>query len=368
MKIVCSKQNLINGVNIALKAVPANTTMSILNCILITAKEGYIKFTATDGDLGIDTKVEGVIAKEGIIAIEAKIFSEVVRKLPDMDVSIESDDNFVVKINCGKLNFEINGHDGSSFTLLPEIEKKNPITVSQLTLKDVIRQTIFSIGQSDTNKIMSGIHFFIKENVLKCSSLDGHRISIRNIELKNSYDTVEAIVPGKALGEISKILSGGADDDVEIYITKNHICFIFDDTTVVSRLIEGKFFDVNKMISSDYETKISINKKDLFESLDRTMLFSKEGNKKPIVVRISDGILKIEVNSPLGSMDEELDIKMQGREVNIGFNPRFLSDALRVIDDEVIDMYLVNAKAPCYIKDEKDSYIYLVLPINLNNI
>ena len=368
MKIVCSKQDLSNGVNIVLKAVPANTTMSILNCILITAKDGYINFTATDGDLGIDTRVKGVIANEGIIAIEAKLFSEVVRKLPDMDVSIESDNNNVVKINCGKLKFEINGQDGSTFTLLPDVEKENPIIISQLTLKDVIRQTIFSIGQSDTNKIMSGIHFLINGNVLKCSSLDGHRISIRNIELKDSYETSEAIVPGKALGEISKILSGGAEDDVCIYIKKNHICFTFDNTTVVSRLIEGKFFDVNKMISSDYETKISINKKELFESLDRTMLFSKEGNKKPVVVRIKDDILKIEVNSPLGSMDEELEIKMTGREVNIGFNPRFLSDALRVIDDETIDMYLVNAKAPCYIKDENDSYIYLVLPINLTNI
>lgn len=367
MKIICSKASLTNGVNIVLKAVPTNTTMSILNCILVTAKDGFIKFTSTDGDLGIETKVEGVIAEEGVIAIDAKMFSEVVRKLPDIDVSIEADNNFAVKIKCGKLKFEINGQDGSGFTLLPNVEKNNPLVISQLTLKDIIRQTIFSIGLNDTNKVMSGIHFFINSNKLKCSSLDGHRISIRNVELKNNYEPLEAIVPGKALNEISKILNGGSEDEIEIYITKNHILFEFNDTTVVSRLIEGKFFDVNKMISTDYETKITVNKKELYECLDRSMLFSKEGNKKPVVVNIDNSILKIEVNSPLGSMDEEIDIEMQGRSVNIGFNPKFLSDALKAIDDEVIEMYLVNAKAPCYIKDEKDSYIYLVLPINLAN-
>ena len=367
MKIVCSKSELLNGVNIVSKAVPANTTMSILNCILIDASGDNIKFSANDGDLGIETIIYGNIVDKGIIAIDAKMFSDVVRKLPDYDVEIEVNKDFNVNIKCGKLLFNINGERGDSFTYLPEVEKNEAIVVSQFTLKEIVRQTIFSIGNSDTNKIMSGIHIFISGENLKCSSLDGHRISIRNVGLKNSYSPIEAIVPGKALNEISKILNGGAEDDAFIYISKNFILFEFENTKVVSRLIEGNYFDVNKMISTDYETKLTINKKDLYDCIDRSMLFSKEGNKKPIVISVNEGSLKLAVNSPLGSMNEEIEIEMSGRPLDIGFNPKFLIDALKVIDDESIDIYFVNAKAPCYIKDENESYIYLVLPINLNN-
>lgn len=367
MKIICSKDQLMYGVNIVSKAVPANTTMSILNCILVDASGDIIKFTANDGDLGIETTVEGNIIDHGIIAIDAKMFSDVVRKLPDIDVEIEVGSDNIVKIKCGKLNFEINGENGESFTVLPYIEKNEAVIISQLALKDLIRQTIFSIGNSDTNKIMSGIHLFINNNKLKVSSLDGHRISIRNIELKNNYLPMEAIVPGKALNEISKILTGGAEDDVNFYITKNFVLFEFNNTKVVSRLIEGNYFDVNKMISQDYETKIVINKKSLYECIDRSMLFSKEGNKKPIVVNINEDMLELVVKSPLGNMDEEIEIEMSGRPLVIGFNPKFLIDALKVIDDENISIYFVNPKAPCYIKDENESYIYLVLPINLNS-
>ena len=212
MKIICSKASLTNGVNIVLKAVPTNTTMSILNCILIDATDGIIKFTSNDGDLGIETIVDGVIEEKGSIAIDAKTFSDIVRALPDTDIIIDADKNNNIKVIYGKSKFEIKGEPGDNFTSLPEIEKNEAIVLSQLTLKDIIRQTIFSIGAGEANKIMNGIHFFINGDKLKCSSLDGHRISIRFTKLKESYSVNEAIVPGKTLNEISKIISGGAED------------------------------------------------------------------------------------------------------------------------------------------------------------
>lgn len=367
MKIICSKSSLLNGVQTVSKAVPANTTMSILECILVDASEDFIKLTANDTELGIETVIEGEIVDKGVVAIEAKMLLDVVRKLPDSQITIETDDNFSVSITCGKSKFNIMGKSGEDFTSLPEVEKSDAVIISQMTLKDLIRQTIFSIGVSETNKIMSGIDIIIKNDQLKFTSLDGHRISIRKVQLKNIYPEKEVIVPGKTLSEISKILTGGAEDDVNIYITKNHILFEFEQTLVVSRLIEGNYFSVDKMMSSDYETKISINKRDLYECIDRSMLFSKEGNKKPIVISVNDEVLRLVVNSPLGSMDEEIEISKQGKEITIGFNPKFLLDALKVIDEESIDIYFVNAKAPCYIKDENEKFIYLILPVNLNN-
>ena len=168
--------------------------------------------------------------------------------------------------------------------------------------------------------------------------------------------------------EISKIVPGGVDDDVLIYLTDNHIVFEFDTTTVVSRLIEGEYFRIDQMLSSAYETKVIVNKKELLDCIDRATLLVKEGDKKPIIIDIQDGAMELQINSAMGSMKEEIDINKEGKDIMIGFNPKFLIDALRVIDDEEISIYLVNPKAPCFIRNEEESYIYLILPVNFNSV
>ncbi len=368
MKLVCSKSNLLNGVNIVSKAVPNRTTMSILECILIDASGSSIKLIANDTELGIETIVEGDIKEKGKIALDAKILTEIVRKLPDSDVTIECDSSLKTYIVCDKANFTIIGKPADEFTYLPNVERLDSINVSQFTLKEVIRQTIFSIADNDNNKIMTGELFEINNDILKVVSLDGHRISVRKINLKSSYNNKKVIVPGKTLNEISKILSGEADKDVNIFFTGKHIIFEFDSTTVVSRLIEGEYFKIDQMLSSDYETKVSINKKDLYNSIDRATLLVKEGDKKPIIMNITDESIELKINSTVGSLDEEISITKQGKDILIGFNPKFMMDALRVIDDEVIDIYLVNPKAPCFIKNSEESYIYMVLPVNFTTV
>lgn len=366
MKIVCSKSKLLYGVNIVSKAVPTRTTMAILECILINASEGTIKLIANDMELGIETIIEGDIQEQGIIALDAKIFSEIVRKLPDNDVIIETDTSFKTTIKCEKAKFSIVGKSGEDFSYLPYIERNERISISQFTLKDVIRQTIFSIADNENNKLMTGELFEINENRLQVVSLDGHRISIRNIELKDNYAHKKVVVPGKTLQEISKIIPGGVDDDVNIFITNNHILFEFEQTTVVSRLIEGEFFKIEQMLSSDYETKVRINKRELLDCIDRATLLVKEGDKKPIIMNITPDKMELKINSFIGSMNEEIDISKDGKDIMIGFNPKFFIDALRVIDEEEVSLYMVNPKAPCFIKDENESFIYLILPVNFN--
>ena len=366
MKIVCNKSDLVKGVNIVSKAVPGKTTMPILECILIDATTDIIKLTANDMELGIQTEIAGEIIDRGMIAIDAKIFSEIVRKLPDNEVSIETDDRLQTTIVCEKAKFDISGKPGNEFAYLPIIEKYDSIEISQFTLKEVIRQTIFSIADTESNKLMTGELFEIKDNVLRVASLDGHRISIRKIELKNPVSDYKMVVPGKTLIEISKILSGEAESMVEISYTNNHIVFEFDDTIVVSRLIEGDYFKIDQMLSSDYDTKVRINKKEFLNCIDRATLLIKEGDKKPIIIDIQDEMMELKIKSQIGSMNEEIMISKDGKDLLIGFNPKFLIDALRVIDDEEVTLYLMNAKAPCFIKDETESYIYLILPVNFN--
>ncbi len=366
MKLICSKSNLLHGVNIVSKAVPTRTTMAILECILIDASSNEIKLTANDMELGIETKIEGEITERGVIALDAKIFSEIVRKLPDSDVTIETDASFKTTITCEKAKFNIVGKSGDDFSYIPFIERNEPIVMSQFTLKEVIRQTIFSIADNDNNKLMTGELFEIEENDLKVVSLDGHRISIRNIELKDNYSHKKVVVPGKTLQEVSKILPGSAEDEVSIFLTDNHIVFEFENTTVVSRLIEGEYFKIEQMLSSDYETKVKINKRELLDCIDRATLLVKEGDKKPIIMNITDGTMELKINSFIGSMNEDIDIAKEGKDILIGFNPKFFIDALRVIDEEEITLYMVNPKAPCFIKDDEGTFIYLILPVNFN--
>ena len=366
MKLISSKQNLLYGVNIVSKAVPTRTTMAILECILIDASTNEIKLTANDMELGIETKIEGQIEERGIIALDAKIFSEIVRKLPDSDVTIETDSSFKTTITCEKAKFNIVGKSGDDFSYIPYIERNESIHMSQFTLKEVIRQTIFSIADNDNNKLMTGELFEINENELKVVSLDGHRISIRKIQLKENYEHKKVVVPGKTLQEISKILPGSADSEVDIYITDNHIVFEFENTTVVSRLIEGEYFKIEQMLSSDYETKVKINKRELLDCIDRATLLVKEGDKKPIIMNVTEESMELKINSFIGSMNEDIDIKKEGKDILIGFNPKFFIDALRVIDEEEVTLYMVNPKAPCFIKDDEESFIYLILPVNFN--
>ena len=364
MKLICAKNELLKSVNISLKAVSSKTTMPILECILIDASAAEITFTSNDMELGIETKVKGIIEEKGIVALDAKLFSDIIRKLPDSDVTIQTDANLNTTITCEKAKFTIPGKSGDDFAYLPVIERTEGIEISQFTLKEVIRQTIFSIAANENNKLMTGELFEIKDNMLKVVSLDGHRIAIRKIELKDNYPARKVVVPGKTLQEISKIVPGGVDDDVNIYFTDNHILFEFDSTIVVSRLIEANnYFDTDKMISNDYKTKIAINKKEMADCIDRATLLIKDGDKKPVFLSIKDTELELNINTFIGSMDESIPISKEGEDILISFNPKFLIDILRVLDVEQVEMYFSNPKAPCFIRDEEGSYIYIVLPV-----
>ena len=366
MKLQFQKSALLNGISIVSKAIPAKTTMSILECILIDADADQIKLTGNDMELGIETRVEGSILERGKIALDAKLFYEIIRKLPDGEapVIITSDNKFNTTIQCESALFNIPGRDGEEFSYLPYIERDQSITLSQFTLKEAIRQTIFSISPNDSNKMMAGELLEVKENILKVVSLDGHRISIRNIALKESYESHKVIVPGKTLSEISKILSGDNEKEVQIFFSKNHILFEFDDTMVVSRLIDGEYFKIDHMLSSDYETRVKVNKREFMDSIDRSMILIRDSDRKPIILNVEDSNVNLKVRSTIGSMNADVSAYKAGKDIMIAFNPKFLLDALRVIDDEEVELYMMNPKSPCFIKDEEGTYIYLILPVN----
>ena len=374
MKISCSKSALLSGIQTVIRALPAKSTMSIMECILINTTGGKITLTVNNLDLGIETIIEGNIEKSGVVALDAKHFSDVIRKMPDSDsdIVIETDDNLTASFKCEQSVQNMPGRSDDEFPYLPDLDKNDSIVISQLSLRELIRKTSFSIADisEDTpgQQTMRGELMEIKDNNIRMCSLDGHRISMCNMELRESYPYKKVIVPGKSLKELAKIIGGGAEDDVEIFFNPNHISFEYDSTKVVSRIIEGNFFDVNKMLVGDYETKVKINKKKLYECLDRSTIYVREGDKKPIILDIKDDSISIKINSAIGNMNENVPASKSGKDMIIGFNPRFVIDALNVIDDEEIELDFVNSKAPCFIKKEDMSYVYVVLPVTISAV
>ena len=204
----------------------------------------------------------------------------------------------------------------------------------------------------------------MKENILRFTTLDGHRISIRSVTLKDNYGQVKVIIPSKTLGEITKIISADHEKEIIIHFGANQVLFSFDKTTVISRLIEGEYFKIEHMISSDYDTKLTVNKQRLLNSIEQSVIFIRENDHQPIILDISENRVHLLIRSMFGSMDVDLSAVKEGNDLMIAFNPRFLIDALRAIDEEEVTLYMTNAKAPCFIRDKKENYIYLVLPVN----
>ena len=356
MLIRVNQSDLIKSINIVIKAISTKTTLPILECIVIKTVDNSIKLIANDMELGIETIVMGEVVENGSIALNSRLFSDIVRKLPNNMVEIRTDDNYKATIKCGKSVFTISGQSIEEFPVLPEIEKIKSITLSQFSLKEMIRQTLFSISNNENMKVMTGELLEVNNNNLRIIALDGHRISIRKIAIEGEHENIKAVVPGKTLSEISKILSSEVADEVVIYFSNKHIVFEFSNTTV----------NVDQMISSDYETKINVNRRELLENMDSALPFITEKEKKPVILNLSENNLNLSIKTTVGNMNTDMELTKEGKDIIIGFNPVLIMDALKVIEDENIDIFLFNPKAPCFIKNKEESYLYIILPVNFN--
>lgn len=360
MEIKIQKTDLLNAVNTVSKSIPSKSTMPILECICITVSNEEIRFTSNDTEVETDYFTsEGEIVEDGTIAVDGKIFCPIVQKLPNGEVSIKVS-NGEMNIKCGRAKFNIPVRDGSEFPSMENVSQNDGISMTQEELKALIRQTIFSLSVNDGNKIMTGCLFEIKGDKLKIVALDGHRVAIREKDLGKSYDDISVIIPGKTLQNILKILGDG---EIEIFFAANMAAFKFNNTLVTSRLIDGQFFDISQMLNNDYITEMTVNNDELTACLERALLLINGQDRKPVIFNITDNSLETEMTTNMGSSTESLEIVKTGNDIRIGFNPTFIADALRVVDDEEVKFCFSGEKAPCYIKG--DGYTYLILPIQI---
>ncbi|MCX7884600.1 MAG: DNA polymerase III subunit beta [Caloramator sp.] len=363
MKFTCEKELLENAINTVQRASSNKTTYQILEGILIKAIDNKVILTATDLDLGIETYINADVSKNGSIVVNSKLFGDFIRKLPNDIIMIEVKDNNV-SIKCNKSEFVIVGNNPDEFPSLPSINENTMYEISQDLLKNMIRQTIFAIAQDETRPILTGILFEIKDGILNFVALDGYRLALKSENIE-SFQNISAVIPGKTLNEISKILEP-TDDIVKITFTPNHILFAFDNTKIISRLLDGEFINYRQIVPDEYKLRVKVFKNELLNSIERASLLAREGKTNLIKFEISDDKMVITSNSQIGKVYEEISIELEGEGIKIAFNSKYFVDVLRIIDSEEIYLEFSTNVSPCVVKKcDSNNYIYLVLPVRL---
>jgi DNA polymerase-3 subunit beta len=366
MKVICSKESLLNGINIVQRAVSTKTSLPILEGILLNADDKF-KLTGNDLEIGIECFVDADVRSTGSIVIKSKMFGDIVRKLPDSEVLIEVKENNLVIIECENSHFELKGINPSGYPNLPVVDKDNVLTLSQGDLKDMIRQTVFAVGTDENRPVLTGSLIEVKSSELIFVSIDGFRIALRRKTINSQIEDLSVIVPGKALNEISKILQP-VDEEVLIYNSNNQIVFDTKSWKIVSRLIEGKFLNYNSLLNKEFETKVIINIKEFQASLERASLISMNDKNSPVKLFITDDKMIITSTAELGAVREEIKVEKEGNNLEIGYNPDYLIDSLKAIDDERTAIYFITTNAPCTLRpviESNNEYAYLVQAVRI---
>lgn len=368
MKFTCTKNKLQEAISIAQKAVTGKSPMPILQGIYISAKKNNLTLIGSDIDLSIETKIAADIEEDGKIVVDSKLFGEIIKKLPNSNITITTTENNSIEIVCEKSKFNLIHMDAEEFPTLPSINENIIFSISQKILKNMIKGTIFAIAQDETRPILTGILFEVRNKNLNLVALDGYRLALRSKNIDNE-NTISTVIPGKTLSEVSKILSED-EESVNITFTPNHILFNLGETKIISRLLEGEFIKYDSIIPEEYKLKVIAKRTQLLNCIERASLMAKDGNTNLIKFDIEDDTLIITSNSQLGTVREEANIILQGEKLEIAFNSKYLIDVLKILEDDEIIMQFDSSVSPCVIKNKQnDSYTYLVLPVRiLNNL
>lgn len=369
MKFICEKENLLLGLNAVSRTSVGRTTTPILEGILLTLKNNQLIMTTNDLEIGMEYILDNCDAiEEGSTVVECRMFGEIIRKLPNSSITISVNDKKLLVIECEGSIYKLSTMNAEEFPILPNVNIEKSVHISQRMLKDMIKKTIFAVSAEENRPIFTGCLFEIKNNNMCVVAVDGFRLALRKIMM--TYDgEFSAIVPGKYLNEIIKNLQEN-DEIIDIGIAKNQALFELKNCKIVTRLLEGEFLNYNNVIPEDRETRIKVNKSALQGAVERASIFSITASEKekkyPIKMFVSLGSVIISCTSQVGDAKEEVLVETEGKELEIGFNPKYLLDALKVIEDEEVYMDFGTNISPCVIRPiADDKFTYMVLPVRL---
>ena len=366
MKISCLRTDLVSAVSNVSRAVSAKASIPALEGVLIKAYDSKLNISGYNLEIGITTDVEATVKEEGEIVLSARLFLDIVRRLPEEIVMIETDDRLVTYITCGKVDYQIVGMSSVEYPDLPTFQQTDGITVNAKVLRDMIRQTVYAVSDNNSKPIYTGSLFDISDGVLRIVAIDGFRMAIRS-ENVDSESKTSFVVPGKTQLEVLKLITDD-DENVEIIVGQRHITFKINSYMVISRLIEGTFLDYKSTIPTGEKTELVINTRMMIDSVERMSLLNSERIQSPVRCKFNDNEIRMSCASAVGRANDVISVPVIGESVEIGFNNRYMLEALKNTDTDEVKMVLNGAVSPIVIKPVKgDSFLSIVVPVRLAN-
>ena len=365
MKFVCSTADLSEACLNVQRAVSTKTSIPAVEGILIKALGGELILTGYDLELGINTSIKASVEENGSIIINARILCDILRKLPGETVRIESDSRQLANIVSGNAKYSLIGMSAEEYPELPSVSGGYPVVINQGVLKEMVRQTIFAVAVNDSKVVHTGVKFEIGQRIIKLIAIDGFRLAVRKEDIDYDGEEISFIVPAKTLSEIMKLMN---DDDgvISLGVGKRHIVFEVDGYSVVSRLLEGEFLNYKSAIPLNCSTKVRVNTRDMINSIDRASLIISEKYKSPIKCVFENNLIRLSSVTSLGTASDSVGAQIDGESVEIGFNNKYLTDALRVADTDEVRLELNGPVSPIIIlPPEGDSFLFLVLPVRI---
>ena len=366
MGFTCNQQVLSKAINTVSKAVTNRTTIPILKGILLKAVDNQLVLTASDLDLSIEKKIDAYVSQEGEVVVLSKLFGEIIRKLPNEDITIELKEENNITIECSNSQFNIVCFPSDEFPSIGDIEEKSTLTLNREIFKDMIGKTSFAASLDESKGVIVGVLVELEENSLNMVALDGFRMAVAREAMVNA-ENKKIIITSKILNEINKIIGEVDDEEIGIILDNKKAVVFVDGTKIVLRLMEGEFIDYKKILPKESKTNVIIHRGDFLESIERASLFAKEGKNNLVKLSISENNMTITSRSEEGNVKEDVIISTDGPGLDIGFNSKYLIDVLKVIDNDEIRLEFNTGITPCLVKPiEGEEFVYLILPVRLS--
>lgn len=365
MKFICDKQELYEAISIVSKAVSLKSTIPSLEGIKISIKDNKLELTGYDLELGIKTEINATTDTNGEFVINSRLFTDIIRKMPSEEITVEVNERLTTTISCGVTEYNLISLSAEDYPDIPDFDSDKSIKISQSILKNMITQTIFAVSLSDNKPILTGELFDINDGDFNLVAIDGFRLAVRNEKIK-SEENYNFVVPAKTLKEVSNILKDEDELSVTIHTSRKHIVFDLNGYRVMSRLLEGDFHNYKGSIPNNSQTEVIINTKKLCESLERCALLINDRIKAPVKCIFNDGELKISCQTSMGKVKDSFKIDHSGPMVEIGFNCRYLIEALKAAESDEVKLLMNGGLSPMKIVPlSGDNYTFLVLPVRL---
>jgi len=365
MQFSCDQALLAEAINVATRALPNRTTMPILEGIYMEATQEGVTMICSDLSKGMETKLEATVTESGAAVLPGKLLAEVARKLPAGDVVVTAKGSQVT-IKTAYTNMKLSCQDAQQYPPLAQVESARPIIISQPALRDMIRQTVFSVSQEDLRPALTGALLEIENSKARLVALDGFRLALRETPLGEDYGKLSAVIPGPALQDMMKTLTDNPEDKALLTLTRSHIMVDMGNSRFVSRLLDGDFIKYQQILPSEWKSRIRVATSDLSAALERVSTMARGGTNNLIYFLLKEGELQLQAESEQGQADDRVPCKLEGEELEIAFNARYMMDVMRNLGEDEMYICFNSNISPCTIRPvEGNHFLYLVLPVRI---